>query len=149
MKIWALIAILILGCSVTAIYVYGTYFAEPTQIPTEGTVETTTPMLLSDPAAIDWGTITVYGSTTKTVTLTNNSTESETITDMTFQTANWQNTTDLGLTLDWNYTGTNIFAKQSIPVTFTLNLTSIPEDDTITDFSFNIIITPTVQGDSP
>lgn len=149
MKIWALIAILILGCSVTAIYVYGTYFAEPTQIPTEGTVETTTPMLLSDPAAIDWGTITVYGSTTKTVTLTNNSTESETITDMTFQTANWQNTTDLGLTLDWNYTGTNIFAKQSIPVTFTLNLTSIPEDETITDFSFNIIITPTVQGDSP
>lgn len=137
---------MILACSITAIYVYGTYFAEPTQIPTDGTIQTTVPLIFSEPSAIDWGTITVYGSTTKTVTLTNNSTKSETITDMTFQTANWMNTSDLGLTLDWNYTGTNIFAKQDITVMFTLTSEAAPEDETVTTFSFDIIITPELMN---
>jgi len=147
-KIWVLIAVLLLICSVTTIYVYGTYFADPTQIPTEGTVQTSVSLLLASPSTIDWGTITVYGSTTKTVTLTNNSTESETIIDLSFHTANWLNTTELGLTLDWNYNGTDIYAKQDINVIFTLTSEAVPEDETITFFSFYIIITPIMQGDA-
>lgn len=145
--IWALIAILVLASSIIAIYVYGTYFAEPTQIPAGGTIEPNIPLLIATPSVIDWGLITVYGNTTKTVTLKNNSTESETIINMTFETTNWQNTTDLGLTLTWNYTGTNIYAKQEIAVTFTLTSTTIPEDPEVTHFSFDILVTPTMQGD--
>lgn len=143
-KMWALIAILVLVGSIGAIYVYGTYFAK---IPTGGTIETTIPLLLTDPSIIDWGTITVYGSTTKTVTLTNNSTENEIVYDMIFETANWQNTTDLGLTLTWNYTGTNIYPTESLPVQFALTSTTPPQleenaTETIIHFSFDIHITP-------
>jgi len=147
LKIWSLIAILVLIGSIVAIYVYATYFAETTTIPTEGTIQTTSPLLLADPAIIDWGTVTVYSSTTKTVTFTNNGTESEIIVDLNFETSNWLNTTDLGLTLDWNYGGTTIFAGMDLPITFTLTLTSIPEDTNTTAFSFDITITPTVYGE--
>jgi hypothetical protein len=115
-------------------------------IPTEGSIQTSASLLLAEPPAIDWGTITVYGSTTKTVTFTNNSTTSERVTDMTFKTENWLNTTDLGLTLTWNYTGTDIYATQDITVTFTLTSETMPEDITATDFSFTIIVTPTVAS---
>jgi hypothetical protein len=123
------------------IYAYGA-LSNPTSIPTEGTIETTIPIILASPSTIDWGTITVGGSTTKTVTLTNNSTESETITDMTFITAEWANTTDLGLELTWDYTGTNIYAKQNITVTFTLSSITAPAEPTF--FNFSIVITPHV-----
>jgi hypothetical protein len=146
--IWALIAILILAGSVIAIYVYGTYFAEPTQIPTGGTIEPTESILLVTPHIIDWETITVYSNVTKTVIFQNNSSNVyDKIVDMTFQTANWQNTTDLGLTLTWNYTGTDLYPTDSRPVTFTLTSTSPPEDPEVTHFSFDIIVTPTMQGE--
>lgn len=142
MKVLA-IAILIPLLVVGGFLVYGAV-TNSTTIPTEGEMQTTSSLLLANPATIKWGTITVYSSTTKTVTFTNNSTESETITDLTFETSNWQNTTDLGLTLDWNYGGTDIYAKQSITVTFTLSLDTIPKNTTDTTFSFDIIVTPTV-----
>ena len=142
LQIWALIAILTLIGSIGAIYVYGTYF-DPTKILTGGTVETSIPLLLADPSIIDWGTITVYGQTAKTVTLTNNGTEI--IYDMIFETSNWQNTSNLNLILDWNYTGTNIIAEASLPIQFTLKSTAPPQTnttETITHFSFDILITP-------
>jgi len=149
LQIWALIAILTLIGSIGAIYVYGTYFAEPTQIPTGGTIEPTESILLANPSIIDWGNIIVYNNVTKTVTLKNNSSNIyDKIVDMTFETANWQNITDLGLTLTWNYTGTDIYPTDSRPIAFTLTSETVPEDETTTTFSFAILITPIMQGDS-
>jgi len=148
LKIWALIAIVILIGSIGAIWAYDTYVG--THITTDGTIETTVPLLIATPSTIDWGTITIYGSTTKIISLKNNSTNVfDKIIDMTFQTANWQNTTDLGLTLNWNYTGTDILPQTYWPIMFTLTSIAPPENTTATTFSFDIIVTPTIDGNPP
>jgi hypothetical protein len=135
-----LIPLIVIG----GFYVYAA-ITDTTTITNNGDLQTTIPILLASPQHIDWGTITAYGTTTKMVTLKNNSTDQNNIvTDLTYQTRNWQNTSDLGLTLTWDYGGTNIYAQATITVTFTLTLNAIPENVTDTNFSFDILISATI-----
>lgn len=144
LKMWALIAILILAGSIAAIYVYGNYIAEPTIIPTEGIVPPIAAILTADPPTLNWGTVTRGTSTTQLVTLKNISQNTtDLIIDIALTTTGWTNTSDTGLSLTWDYQGTDMYPTQSHTVIFTLSVAPNAPAQTI---DFDIVLTPEIGG---
>jgi hypothetical protein len=131
------IAIAIIALVVSGIYVYGE-ITNPATIPAEGNIETNGGVLLVTPNTLDFGTIYPGTPVTQQISFKNNSTDvNDIITDMHLSTAEWSNSTDIGLTIDWDYTGTNIYPTQTIDITFTLTPSTTPTEG---PFNFVLVI---------
>ena len=112
-----------------------------TLIPNDGNVPptTSTSWLETTPTEIHWLDLQAGQVYTQIVTVTNNGTKQ--IVDMYLSTVDWSNSTDIGLTLDWNWTAdeaTRLFAGQTITLEFTLTVALNPKSGT---FSFTTVIT--------
>ena len=89
--------------------------------------------------SINWGTLSATNSTARTIYIKNTGNVPVTLT---LTTGNWVPTTaDSVLTLTWNRQNSVLTAGQSISATLTLTVAS--STGSLTDFSFDIIITGT------
>ena len=112
-------------------------------VPSNGTVTAVNVGVYSDSqctqnlTSISWGSIYPGNSTTKTIYVKNTGTVPVTLT---MATGSWvpANASSL-ITLTWNRQNTVLNAGQSIDATLTLSVAS--STGSLTDFSFNIIIT--------
>jgi hypothetical protein len=114
-------------------------------IPSNGTVSAVNVGAYTDSqctqncTSISWGTLSPGNSTTRTIYVKNTGTLPVTLT---MTNASWVPTTaNTVLTLTWNRQNTVLNAGQSISATLTLTVAS--STGSLTDFSFNIIITGT------
>jgi len=112
-------------------------------VPSNGTVTAVNVGVYSDSqctqnlTSISWGSIYPGNSTTKTIYVKNTGTLPVTLT---MATGSWVPTNASSLiTLTWNRQNTVLNAGQSIDATLTLSVAS--STGSLTDFSFNIIIT--------
>ena len=135
-----IIAAITLMIVIGGLWVYAQYFGQ--EIPTNGNISDVADVFAISPATIDWGQMTQGGApSTKTVQLTNTRTNSaDIVRDITYTVTGWSNSTDLGLTLSWDYNHTDIFTGQTLQVTFTLS-----SDNTtpLGPFDFTIVLEPT------
>ncbi|MCW4024095.1 MAG: hypothetical protein NWF01_03555 [Candidatus Bathyarchaeota archaeon] len=114
------------------------------QVPSSGNITTINVAVYNDQActqkctSIDWDTIAAGGSASKTVYIKN--TGGVPIT-LSMNCTDWTPEAAAGpMTLGWNRENTALTAGQSISATISLNVSPII-DSSITNFSFNIIIT--------
>jgi len=115
-------------------------------IPSNGTITTvnvgvyTNPTCTTNCTSISWGTISPGNTATYTVYVKNNGNTPLTL-NMT--TSNWNPTNANGpIALSWNREATVLSAGQNTTVTLTLTVSS-SISSSITNFSFNIVITGT------
>jgi hypothetical protein len=114
-------------------------------VPTGGTITAvnvgvyTNSACTSNCTSIDWGTLSPGGSTTKTIFVKNTGTIPVTLS---MATANWSPTNANNyLTLTWNRANYALAAGSSVSATLTL--TASGSAGSITNFSFDIVITGT------
>jgi hypothetical protein len=140
----ALIAIVATGILLTLV-TSGALLATQ-QVPSTGTVSAvnvgvyTNSGCTSNCTSISWGTISPGSSTTYTVYVKNTGNVPVTLS---MTTSGWNPTSANGpITLAWNREGTSLNAGDSVSATLTLTVSS-SISSSITNFSFNIVITGT------
>jgi hypothetical protein len=116
------------------------------QVPSSGTISAVNVGVYTDSACtnncttVTWGTTAPGNSATYTVYIKNTGNVPM---SLTMTTSNWNPTTANGpISLTWNRQNYNITAGASVSATLTLTVSS-SISSSITDFSFNIIITGT------
>ena len=138
-----LIAIAVIGLFLTVL-TSGLLTTSQT-VPTAGTVTAINVGVYNDLAftqnctSINWGTLSPGGQTTKTVYIKNTGTVPATLS---MTTANWApSDASAHLSLSWNRADYVLGVGASVPAVLTLTVSS--NIDSITSFSFNIVITGT------
>jgi hypothetical protein len=92
-------------------------------------------------SSVNWGSLSAGSSVTQTIYVKNNGSTSETL-HMT--TSDWTPmSAAASLTLSWNLDGTILPAGVVVPATITLSAAA--NTTTLTDFSFNIVVSGTSQ----